>query len=332
MIVNPNTKEDLFDQALRPKKWEHFVGQKKIKENIQIIINAAQKRNEAIDHLLFAGAPGLGKSTLARLIAETGNSNIKTTAGPVIQRPGDLAAILTSLSEKDVLFIDEIHRLNKICEEIIYPAMEDFRLHIITGTGPMARTLEIELPPFTLIGATTRIGLLSPPFRNRFGAIFQLEHYSQEDIEAILKRSSRVLDIKTEDEAIKIISKSSRMTPRIANRILKRVRDFAQIKGSGIINKDITQLALNNLEIDDLGLEPLDRKILKTIIEKFQGGPVGIQALAAAISEEPENILEVHEPYLLQIGLVKRTAQGRVVSHVAYQHLKIFFSKTKKLL
>jgi Holliday junction DNA helicase RuvB len=295
------------------------------------MLQAAKERNEAVDHLLFCGGPGLGKSTLSRLVAKESEANIRITTGPAIQRPGDLAAILTSLSEKDILFIDEIHRLNKICEEIIYPAMEDFKLNIITGTGPMARTLEIDLPRFTLIGATTRIGLLSSPFRNRFGATFQIDFYRQNDIQEIIKRSAMILEIEIEDTAIELISACSRFTPRVANRLLKRIRDFAQVEGRGKIDKEITQSGLQALEIDKLGLEPQDRKLLEIIIEKFNGGPVGLQALAAAASEEQDNILEVYEPYLLQLGLITRTPKGRMATDRAYKHLKKALPKNSRL-
>jgi Holliday junction DNA helicase RuvB len=319
---NSNDEESL-DQTLRPKRWEDFVGQDKIKKNIQIMLQAASTRGEAIDHLLFCGGPGLGKSTLSRLVAQNIGSNIRTITGPAIQRPGDLAAILTSLSEKDILFIDEIHRLNKTCEEIIYPAMEDFKLHIITGTGPMARILEIDLPTFTLIGATTRIGLLTSPLRNRFGATFQVDFYAENDIKQIIRRSANILAINIDEDAIRLISQRSRFTPRIANRLLKRIRDFAQVEGMETINQEITELGLSALEIDELGLEPQDRKIIEILIKKFNGGPVGLQALSASANEEQDNILEVYEPYLLQLGLIIRSPKGRIATPKAYKHLKI---------
>lgn len=347
MIVNPHpslkTKkgslsdeivledEESLDQTLRPKQWEDFVGQDKVKRNIQVMLQAASKRGEAVDHLLFCGGPGLGKSTLSRLVAQNVGSNIRTITGPAVQRPGDLAAILTSLSEKDVLFIDEIHRLNKTCEEIIYPAMEDFKLHIITGTGPMARILEIDLPQFTLIGATTRIGLLTSPLRNRFGATFQIDFYAENDIKQIIRRSAGILSINIDEDAINLISQRSRFTPRIANRLLKRIRDFAQVEGMEIINKDITELGLSALEIDELGLEPQDRKIIEILIKKFNGGPVGLQALSASANEEQDNILEVYEPYLLQLGLIIRSPKGRIATQKAYKHLKISPFKNKNL-
>ncbi len=346
MIVNPHPlspkkklspdnatskEEETLDQTLRPQQWDDFVGQERIKRNIQVILRAAKERKEAVDHLLFCGGPGLGKSTLSRLVAQSIGSNIRIVSGPAIQRPGDLAAILTSLSERDVLFIDEIHRLNKTCEEIIYPAMEDFNLQIITGTGPMARTLEIDLLPFTLIGATTRVGLLTSPLRDRFGATFQVNFYSENDIQKIIKRSARILSVAIDEEATTLIGQCSRFTPRIANRLLKRIRDFAQVEGMKKINKEITELGLSALEIDELGLEPQDRKILEILIRKFNGGPVGLQALAASTNEEQDNILEVYEPYLLQLGLIIRTPKGRMATQKAYEHLKISPSKNKNL-
>jgi len=330
MSVNPHTQnppiadnnERMLDTTLRPRQWCDFVGQKKTKSNIRIMIEGARKRNEPVDHILFCGGPGLGKTTLSHLVAQENDGTIKAISGPSLQRPGDLAAILTSLSDKDVLFIDEIHRMNKICEEMIYPALEGFKLNILTGTGPMARSIELDLPRFTLIGATTRIGLLTSPLRTRFGAIFQINLYNPEEIEEIIIRSAKLLGTNIEKEAIKKIGLCSRFTPRIANRLLKRIRDFAQVEGKGAIDMKITNLALKEMEIDELGLEPQDRKILKTIIEKFSGGPVGIQALAAAVGEDQNNILEVYEPYLLQLGLIDRTPQGRIITKKTRNHLK----------
>ncbi|MBU3918300.1 Holliday junction branch migration DNA helicase RuvB [Patescibacteria group bacterium] len=324
-IQNPpiaDNNERILDTTLRPQQWCDFVGQKKTKNNIRIMIEGAKKRNEAVDHILFCGGPGLGKTTLSHLVAQENDGTIKTISGPSLQRPGDLAAILTSLSDKDVLFIDEIHRMNKICEEMIYPALEGFKLNILTGTGPMARSIELDLPKFTLIGATTKIGLLTSPLRTRFGAIFQINLYHPEEIEEIIIRSAKLLGTDIEEEAIKKIGQCSRFTPRIANRLLKRIRDFAQVEGKGAIDMEITNLALKEMEVDELGLEPQDRKILKTIIEKFGGGPVGIQALAAAVGEDQNNILEVYEPYLLQLGLIDRTPQGRIITEKTYKHLK----------
>ncbi len=321
-----------LDLTLRPKSWADYVGQEKIKKNVKIIIDAAKKRKECCDHLLFYGGAGLGKTTLAHLIAKEMGCGIKVTSGPAIEKAGDLAAILTNLSEGDILFIDEIHRLNKLIEEYLYPAMEDFKLNIVMGKGPMARTMELTLPKFTLIGATTRLALLSSPLRNRFGATFQLNFYRPEDIEKIVQRSSQILRIKTEPEAIKIIAQRSRFTPRVANRLLKRVRDFAQVEGKGIITPSIAESALNFLEIDQMGLEPGDRKVLKVIIDKFNGGPVGLQTIAAASSEEQDTILDIYEPYLMQVGFIERTPKGRLATKSAYQHLKIKYQGNQNLL
>jgi Holliday junction DNA helicase RuvB len=336
-MSNLSTPKDIpedqnLDLTLRPKTWADYVGQEKIKKNIKIIIDAAKKRKEAPDHLLFYGGAGLGKTTLAHLIAKEMGRTIKVTSGPAIEKAGDLAAILTNLSEGDILFIDEAHRLNKLIEEYLYPAMEDFKLNIVMGKGPMARTMELALPRFTLIGATTRLALLSSPLRNRFGATFQLNFYQLEDIEKIIQRSSQILGIKTELEAIKIIAQRSRFTPRVANRLLKRVRDFAQVEGKGIITAAITKSALGFLEVDEKGLEPGDRKILEVIINKFNGGPVGLQTMAAAASEEQDTILDIYEPYLMQIGFIERTPKGRLATKSAYQHLGIGYKGNQNLL
>lgn len=314
-------EDEVLDSALRPQNWAEYVGQEKIKENIRIIIQAAKKRGQTPDHLLLYGSSGLGKTTLANLVALEMGTNIRITSGPAIERAGDLAAILTNMSEGDVLFVDEIHRIHKTIEEYLYPAMEDYKLNLILGKGPMARTMELKLPRFTIIGATTRPGMLSAPLRNRFGATFQLNFYNPEDIEKIVKRSADLLKIKAEPGAIKIIAKRSRFTPRIANRLLKRVRDFAQIKGTGLITEEITHGALDFLDIDKMGLEIGDKNLLKAIIEKFDGGPVGLQALAAAASEEEGTILDIYEPYLMQCGLIERTPKGRVATNLAYDHM-----------
>jgi len=327
---DPRTTEEAIDAVLRPQKWEEYVGQERVKKNLKVIIEAAKKRKENPDHLLFYGAPGLGKTTLAYLVAKELKTNIRITAGPLIERPGDLAALLTNLSDGDILFIDEIHRLTKTCEELIYPAMEDFKLHLVTGKGAMAQTLELKLPKFTLIGATTRIALLSSPLRSRFGATFQLNFYTQEEIKKIIRRSANILGVEITEQAIDLISERSRFTPRIANRLLKRLRDFAQIEGNGVIDKNIAQTGFEAMGIDNLGLEESDRKILRTIIQKFNGGPVGIQALAATLGEETDTILEIYEPYLLQLGLLKRTHRGRIVTDLAYSHLG-FTSKRKQM-
>ena len=325
-------EDEVLDLTLRPQTWAEYVGQEKIKRNLKIIIEAAKKRKEFPDHLLFYGSAGLGKTTLAHLIAKEMGSNIRVTSGPAIEKAGDLAAILTNLNEGDVLFIDEIHRLNKLIEEYLYPALEDFKLNIVMGKGPMARTMELSLPRFTLIGATTRLALLSMPLRNRFGATFQLNFYEIEDIGKIIQRSSHILGIEIEPEAIKIIAKRSRFTPRVANRLLKRVRDFAQVEGKGIITTKIAKSALDFLEIDKMGLEPGDRKILETIIKKFEGGPVGLQTLAAATFEEEDTILDIYEPYLMQLGFIERTPRGRLTIKAAYHHLGLKYQTTPKLL
>jgi len=319
----PDNEDKALDSALRPKIWSDYVGQEKIKENIRIILTAAKQRGQSPDHLLFYGSSGLGKTTLANLVALEMGKEIRITSGPAIERAGDLAAILTNLSEGDVLFIDEIHRINKTIEEYIYPAMEEYKLNLVLGKGPMARTMELKLPKFTLIGATTRPGLLSSPLRSRFGATFQLNFYQQDNIEKIIERSSKILDLQIEPEAIKIIASRSRFTPRIANRLLKRVRDFAQVEGNGLVTKEIANHALHFLEVDEKGLEHGDKRILLAIIEKFNGGPVGLQALAAASFEEEDTILDIYEPYLMQCGFIERTPKGRVASQLAYQHLGI---------
>jgi len=333
-FASPSFSEEdqSLDLTLRPKTWQDFVGQEKIKKNLNIIIEAAKQRKEVPEHLLFYGNAGLGKTTLAYLVAKEMNSNIRVTSGPAIEKAGDLAAILTNLSEGDVLFVDELHRLNKLCEETIYPAMEDFKLNIIIGRGPMARTMELKVPRFILIGTTTRIALLSAPLRNRFGATFQLNFYEKEDIEKIITRSSQVLKVKIHPEAVKMIAARSRFTPRTANRLLKRVRDFAQVEGEGIITQELVKSALEFLEIDEIGLEPSDRKILEVIIEKFEGGPVGLKTLVAATSEEEDTILDIYEPYLMQLGLIERTPRGRVATKLAYQHLGIKYKSPQTLL
>ncbi len=326
----PNKEEEILDSTLRPKIWLDFVGQQKIKENIKIILAAAKQRGHVPDHLLFYGNSGLGKTTLAQLVALEMQKEIRITSGPAIERAGDLAAILTNLNEGDVLFIDEIHRISNTIEEYIYPAMEDFKLNLILGKGPMARTMELKLPKFTLIGATTRPALLSATLRNRFGAIFQLNFYTPEDIAKIIKKSAEILKINIEPDAIKIISERSRFTPRVANRLLKRARDFAQVQSDGVITADIANKSLNFLDIDKMGLEPGDRKILKALIEKFNGGPVGIQSLSAAAMEEEDTILDIYEPYLMQMGFIERTPRGRVASRLAYEHLGIANQKNSQ--
>ncbi len=323
--LNPKLKPEdrTLDQTLRPHRWDEYIGQEKIKTSLKILLEAAKKRSEPIDHLLLYGPAGLGKTTLAYIMAREMNANIRITSGPAIEKVGDLASILTNLNNGDVLFIDEAHRLNKTVEEILYPAMESRMLHIIIGKGPSARTLQLDLPPFSLIAATTRVGLLSNPLRSRFGATFRLDFYNIEDIENILKRSAKLMNLSAEPEALKQIAVSSRYTPRVANRLLKRVRDYAEVEGEGIVNQDITKKALALLEIDHLGLELTDRRLIEAIIKKFNGGPVGLQALAAATSEELDTIEDIYEPYLLQIGFLQRTARGRIATKLAYEHLEL---------
>lgn len=327
----PQQEDQNLDTTLRPLTFNEYVGQEKVKKNLNILIEAAKQRGEAIDHILLYGGSGLGKTTLAYIIAKELGSNIKVTSGPAIEKVGDLAAILTNLQEGDVLFFDEAHRLNKLIEEVLYPAMEEYKLDIIIGKGPSARTLQLKLPKFTLIAATTRVGLLSSPLRNRFGATYQLNFYNPEDIEQILKRSSKILEIESEPKGLKMISGRARFTPRVANRLLKRVRDYAQVKGQGIITEDIAKEALDMLEIDDMGLEPADRNILKVIIEKFEGGPVGLDSIAAATSEEKDTISDIYEPYLMQIGFLARTSKGRITTKEAYRHLNLKTSDAPKL-
>nr|WP_330382010.1 Holliday junction branch migration DNA helicase RuvB [Thermotalea metallivorans] len=312
-----------IENTLRPRTLNEYIGQDKVKEKLQIFIDAAKMRNESLDHVLLYGPPGLGKTTLSNIIANELGVNIRITSGPAIERPGDLAAILTNLGENDVLFIDEIHRLNRSVEEILYPAMEDYALDIIIGKGPSARSIRLDLSKFTLIGATTRAGLLTSPLRDRFGVICKLDLYRNEDLNKIVYRSAAILGTEIEDRAAEEIGKRARGTPRIANRLLKRVRDFAQVKGNGKISFDIAVNALDLLEVDDLGLDMVDRNILLTIIEKFDGGPVGLDTLAAATGEERNTIEDVYEPFLLQLGFIQRTPKGRIVTKLAYEHLSI---------
>ncbi len=316
-----NSEDEALDTTLRPRRWEEYIGQESVKRNLRVLLDAAIQRNETPEHLLFHGAAGLGKTTLSNLVAEEIGTELRIIAAPSLEQAGDLAAILTNLQEGDVLFVDECHRLHKTVEEYLYPAMEDFQLNLILGKGPMARTSEVPLPRFTLIGATTRLALLSSPLRSRFGATFQLTAYSPEEIAAILRRSAQLLELEAHDDAIHELAARSRATPRVANRLLKRARDYAQIEGGGILTKDIAKHALTELQIDEQGLEPADRYILHTIVEKFDGGPVGLQALAAASSQEEDTILEVYEPYLMQLGFVERTPRGRVATRHAYEHL-----------
>lgn len=318
-----NQSEEIIETSLRPRFLNEYIGQNKVKDSIKIYIEAAKKRNEPLDHVLLYGPPGLGKTTLSNIIANEMNSNIKITSGPAIEKPGDLAALLTNLSENDVLFIDEIHRLNKSVEEILYPALEDYSLDIIIGKGPSARSIRLDLPKFTLIGATTKAGSLTTPLRDRFGIISRLELYNTEDLTTIVKRSADILKVTIDSEGAVEIARRSRGTPRIANRLLKRVRDYASVLGDGGITKEIAKIALNRLDIDDLGLDEIDRKLLKTIIVNYAGGPVGIEAIAVTIGEETETIEDVYEPYLIQIGFLVRTPRGREVTPLAYKHLGI---------
>jgi holliday junction DNA helicase RuvB len=322
-IIDPEplSEELPAEISLRPRTLDEYIGQEEMKRNLRVFIEAARGRAEALDHVLFHGSPGLGKTSLAHIIANELDVNIKSTSGPVIEKSGDLAAILTSLQPRDVLFIDEIHRLNHVVEEVLYPAMEDYELDIIIGQGPSARTMKIPLPPFTLVGATTRTGLLTPPLRDRFGVVLRVEFYGPEELRQIVTRSAALLRIPIQDAGALEIAKRARGTPRVANRLLRRVRDFAEVEADGVITQEVADRALDMLEVDDQGLDKMDRYIMHTIIEKFEGGPIGLSSLSAAVSEEKDTLEDVYEPFLIQRGYIKRTAQGRVATRRAYLHL-----------
>lgn len=332
--ITPRVREEDsgFELHVRPRSFDEFVGQDKIKANLRVFIQAAKQRGEALDHVLFCGPPGLGKTTLAYIISSELGVEIKVTSGPVLERPGDLAAILTNLGDKDILFIDEIHRLPRISEEILYPAMEDYQLDIVIGQGPSARTLKLTLPRFTLIGATTRTGLLTSPLRDRFGVINRLDYYSPANLEEILLRSAKIFHVEIKEDAAAEIACRARGTPRIANRLLKRIRDFAQVKGNGVVEKNITKESLGAMDVDGKGFDEMDRKLMLTIMEKFNGGPVGLDTLAASVREEKETIEDVYEPYLLQEGFIERTSRGRMATNLAYEYFRIPGAQNKRLL
>ena len=329
-VLNPTPRpEDQFDRSLRPKRLSELIGQEKVKENLSILIEAAKKRGEPLDHVLFYGPPGLGKTTLAHILANEMGVNIKITAGPVIERQGDLAAILTNLREGDVLFIDEVHRLGRAVEEVLYPAMEDYALDIVIGKGPSARSIRLKLPHFTVTGATTRLALVTAPLRARFGATFRLHYYELSAMKEIVKRASEKLDVETDKSGIDEIAKRARGTPRVALRLLRRVRDFAQVRADGTITAEVATNALTLMEVDALGLDDMDRRVLKAIIEKYNCGPVGLNTIAASVSEEADTIMDVVEPYLLQLGFLDRTSQGRVATESACEHLGLPYPKDK---
>ena len=323
----PSPEDMPMETSLRPRRLADYIGQDKVKENVKIAIAAAQGRGEPLDHVLLYGPPGLGKTTLAYILASEMGVSIRVTSGPAIERAGELAAILTNLKSHDVLFIDEIHRLSRAVEEILYPAMEDFALDLIIGKGPGARSLRLTLPPFTLIGATTRYALLSPPLRDRFGAVYRLDFYDQAALETILKRSASILQVQADAAGLSEIARRARGTPRVANRLLKQVRDYAQVKADGVISQAVAIEALARLEVDHLGLDEVDHKVMRAIIEKFGGGPVGLDTIAAAISEESDTIMDVYEPYLLQLGFLERTPRGRLATRLAYEHLGLPYEK-----
>jgi holliday junction DNA helicase RuvB len=321
-LVNPQPQEeDRQYSAIRPRRLNELIGQDRVRENISILIDAARQRGEPLDHVLFYGPPGLGKTTLSLVLANEMGVNIKITAGPAIERAGDLAAILSNLRAGDILFIDEVHRLGRVVEEVLYPAMEDFSLDIIIGKGPSARSIRLKLPRFTVVGATTRLALLSSPLRARFGAVYHLDFYNLDAMQLIVERATRVLGVDADPQGVDEIARRGRGTPRVALRLLRRVRDFAQVRASGVITRQVAQDALDLLNVDSLGLDEMDRRVLQTIIEKYRGGPVGLNTIAASISEEPDTLMDVVEPYLLQLGFIERTSQGRTATKLAYDHL-----------
>jgi Holliday junction DNA helicase RuvB len=328
-IVSPSktTEEVGLDVGLRPQRLDEYIGQDRVKENLRILVEAAQARSEPLDHVLIYGPPGLGKTTLAHVVANEMRVGIKVTAGPAIERAGDLAAILTNLRRGDVLFVDEVHRFSRVVEEVLYPAMEDYALDIVIGKGPGARSIRLKLPRFTLVGATTRLALMSAPLRARFGAVYRLDFYDEAAMQSIVRRSAGILDVEIEEGGVDEVARRARGTPRVANRLLKRVRDYAQVRASGVITRTVAQKALALLEVDPLGLDDIDRRVLQTIIEKFEGGPVGLDTIAAALSEESDTIMDVVEPYLLQLGFLDRTPRGRLATRRAYEHLGIAYEE-----
>jgi Holliday junction DNA helicase RuvB len=323
------TGDTTLDRTLRPRRLDEYVGQERIKENLRISIQAARMRGEPLDHILLYGPPGLGKTTLAYIIGLEMEVNVKVTSGPAIERAGDLAAVLTGLGKDDILFIDEVHRLPRVVEEVLYPALEEFAIDLVIGKGPGARSLRLHLKPFTLIGATTRFAMMSPPLRDRFGAVYRLDYYTEAEAQAILSRSARILGVKAEEEGVRELAQRSRGTPRVANRLLRRVRDYAQVMAKGVITHAVALEALAKLEVDSLGLDEVDHKFLRALVEKFGGGPVGLETIAAATSEDPDTVMDVYEPYLLQLGFLERTPRGRAATRRAYEHLGVPYPDRK---